>query len=150
MQDPESAVSTADNVRFEYETPESTQALNQNAPLPPTNNPSPDGVGYLSTSLLDRIAWESNTGAEKQQDLHSTGVALISPGQKWTIVEEEDFKVNNRNLATHAPPPTGTSTPTPPPQAKAKSTASRCAPCRFAGVPQVRTFFKSCYPIITY
>jgi hypothetical protein len=46
-------------------------------------------VGYLSSFLLDRIAWEWNTGTGKQQqDMYSTGAVLILPSQKWAVVQE--------------------------------------------------------------
>ncbi|EAQ84478.1 predicted protein [Chaetomium globosum CBS 148.51] len=124
LQDAEFAVSTTDdNIRFQYETAQSIQELNQTAPLPPTNDPTPDRVGYLPTSILDRTAWESNTEAEKRKDVYSTGVALVLPTQKWIPVEEEDLALKDPNTTT-------------PQQANVKPTASRCAPCRFAGEVQ--------------
>lgn len=131
MQEPESAVPTTDNVRFEYETHESIQALNRKTPLPPANNPSPDGVGCLSNSVVDRMAWES-----------STGVALISPRRPRSAIEQEDLESKNPYLSTEVPNPTRIRAAPPPRQIK--PSASRCAPCRFAGVPKVRAFVKAC------
>ncbi|KAH6617491.1 hypothetical protein F5144DRAFT_499039 [Chaetomium tenue] len=127
LQDAEFAVSTTDdNVRFQYETAQSIWELNQNAPLPPANHPSPDYVGHLPTSILDRTAWGPDIEVEKREDVSSIGVALVSPTRQWIPVEEEDLALKDPKTTT-------------PPQAKAKPpSASRCAPCRFAGVPQAR------------
>lgn len=132
LQDAEFAVSTTDdNVRFQYETAQSIWELNQNAPLPPANHPSPDYVGHLPTSILERTctAWGPDIEAEKRKDVSSIGLALVPPTRKWIPVEEEDLALKDPKTTT-------------PPQAKAKPTsASRCAPCRFAGMPQVRSLF---------
>ncbi|GAB1314712.1 hypothetical protein MFIFM68171_04922 [Madurella fahalii] len=142
--DTESGVPTTDNLLleppltaalFQYETPASIQRLHEDAPPPPSNDPSPDPLGHRSIYLLDSGVWEPNSEAEKQQEVHSTGTALVLPRQGKVFIEEEDLELNNLNSAVHERNPTAIGAERQP-LTKVKSFASRCAPCRFAGVPK--------------
>jgi hypothetical protein len=105
-------------------------------------------LGLLSYSLLDRVAWKPNIEAEKQQDVHSAGVALVLPRQNKVVIKEEGLELNNSNPEPHVPYPTEIIARTRPPT-KVKPIASRCTPCRFAGVPKVQTIVKPhCWPML--
>ncbi len=109
--------------------------LNQDAPLP-----TPDDLGSLAYAVLDlegRIP-----DLEVQQDVYATGDALLAEQrQPELVLETEHPDLDPPNLTMQSPWPgevrlqTGTR-----PQTETKTIASRCAPCRFAGVKKVLLF----------
>ncbi len=122
---------------FQRKTAESVQRPNQDAPLPLAHDPPPGPSGHLCFFLLepeDRATRGPLTEARKQQDLHGTGVALVSPTQRKVVIDEGDLGPDNSDTALQRPNATGVSCTQTQLQARAPPVASRCSPCRFAKV----------------
>ena len=114
--------------------------LNQDAPLPPDNDPTPDDLGSLSYAVLDLEGCMPDL--KVQEDVYAIGNAVLAKqGQEELAPEAEHPDLDALLLTTQKPRPggirprAGTRL-----QAATKSIASRCAPCRFAGVLKVLAF----------
>ena len=120
-----------------------TRRLNDDSSLPFDKNLTPEIPGSFAYAVLDLEGWPPVL--KLQQDVDAIGDSVLAEQRQENLVSEaarEPPGLDTLVSMTQAPlpgeirPQTGTR-----PQTETKSTASRCAPCRFAGVPKVHTLF---------